>query len=110
MRRLAPLLAIMISTLLAYVISGDPYFGLSVFIMGALMYVVAINPSIGGPLFYGLLGFLGGFLLALLLGLTVFKNSRIGSYALFSLLIIGPAIALFIGKKNNYRLWFSLKP
>ncbi|WP_297480444.1 hypothetical protein [Thermococcus sp.] len=110
MRGLAPLLAIVISTLLAYAISGDPYFGLSILIMGALMYVVTINPSIGGPLFYGLLGFLGGFLLALLLGLTVFKNSRIGSYTLFSLLIIGPVIALFIGKKNNYRLWFSLKP
>ena len=48
MRRLAPLLAIVISTLLAYVISGDPYFGLSVFIMGALMYVISLKPSIGG--------------------------------------------------------------
>ena len=95
---------------MAYILAGDIWFALSILLMGGVIYLISVKPSLGGPILYGLLGFLGGFLLALLLGLTIFRNSTIGSYALLLLLIIGPVFALRIGRRSNYSLWFNLKP
>ena len=103
-------LAIIFSTVIAYTLSGDAWFAISILLMGGVICLISVRPSLGGPILYGLLGFLGGFLLTLLLGLTIFRNSTIESYALLLLLIIGPVFALRIGRRSNYRLWFNLKP
>jgi len=109
-RDLTLFFAVVLSGTLTYVLTGDVYFAGSLLLMGFLVYTMTIKPPLGMILFYGLLGFLGGFLVALLLGLTVFRHSEVGSYLLLSLLIIGPLVAIFMGRKTNYRLWFLLKP
>ena len=110
MRNVGLIAAAIISALLFYAVSGDIGASLSVLIIGGCAYVVSLKPSIGGPLLYAFIGFFAGFILAILLGVTVFKNSTAGGDALISLLIIGPVVAVLIGRRHNYRLWVSLRP
>ena len=110
MKSVSPLLAIAVASLFAYAIAGDFMLPILVLAIGGAAYAVCLKPSLGGPIFYASIGFLGGFLLALLLGLTLFRNSVAGGYALISFLAIGPAVSILIGRRSNYRLWFSLRP
>ncbi|WP_456423682.1 hypothetical protein [Thermococcus sp.] len=110
MRNATLLFAVIFSTIIAYILAGDIWFALSILLVGGVIYLISVKPSLGGPILYGLFGFLGGFLLAILLGVAIFRNSTIGSYALLSLPIIGSIVALRIGRRGNYRLWFNLRP
>ncbi len=110
MRNVGPALAVVVSALFIYAITGDLTLPGIVLLMAGLLYVISIKPALGGSLLYGLIGFLAGFVLAIVLGVTVFRDSKIGSNALISLLVIGPMIAILLGRRSNYPLWFLLKP
>ncbi|ACS34280.1 hypothetical protein [Thermococcus gammatolerans] len=110
MRNVGPALAVVVSALFIYAITGDLTLPGIVLLMAGLLYVISIKPALGGPLPYGLIGFLAGFVLAIVLGVTVFRDSKIGSNALISLLVIGPMIAILLGRRSSYRLWLLLRP
>ncbi|NJE54927.1 hypothetical protein E3E28_06870 [Thermococcus sp. 21S9] len=110
MRNVGPALAVVVSAIFIYAITGDLTLSGIILLMAGFLYVISIKPALGGPLLYGLIGFLAGFVLAIVLGVTVFRDSKIGSDALISLLVIGPVIAILLGRKSNYHLWFLLSP
>ena len=110
MKNIGLLVAIAVPVVFLYAVVGDPWVAVSFLVLGLAVYLVSIRPSIGGPMFYAFLGFSAGFLLALLLGLTLLKDSRVGSYFLLSLPIVGLVAAVLLGRRSNYRLWFSLRP
>jgi len=110
MRNVGLIAAVIISALLFYTVSGDIGASLSVLIIGCCAYVISLKPSIGGLLLYALIGFFAGLILAIVLGVTVFRNSTVRSDTLTSLLVISPVVAVLIGRRHNYRLWVPLRP
>jgi len=110
MKNVGLILVVVLSAIVFYALTGDPGSAIGVLVVGLGAYLVSVRPSLGGPLLYAFIGFFVGFVLAIVLGVTLFKNSKIGSDALISLLVIGPVIAILLGRRSNYRLWLSLRP
>jgi len=82
--------------------------GLSGLISSAMLSVIILlsvsSPKRAGMIFYFFLGFLGGFALAIVIGV---KTNATGweSAALISLPFLGALIALLYGRRSDYLSW-----
>jgi hypothetical protein len=98
------------TALLYYAVRRDMIGTFSWLFLLGLIYLVSLKPQIGGPILYGLFGFLLGFAIALAIGLTLPLSEKVKSSILALLLVLGPLLGVYVGKKRNYSLWWSLKP
>ncbi|WP_297501837.1 hypothetical protein [Thermococcus sp.] len=82
-------------------------FSLAIVFLGA--YAVSLRPGVGAPLLYAFIGFFAGFVVAIIIGV---ETNATGWKAaiLWTLPFSGAFIAISEGKRDNYRLWWSLKP
>ncbi|NJE06017.1 hypothetical protein E3E36_07670 [Thermococcus sp. M36] len=64
-----------------------------------------MKPRVGGAIFYALLGFLGGFSLTLILGMTLPLPETVRDIMMAALPLTGLILALYYGKKSNYTWW-----
>ncbi|ASJ00194.1 hypothetical protein [Thermococcus gorgonarius] len=70
----------------------------------ALLLLSASNPRWAGMIFYFFIGFLAGFVVALIIGVET-NATGWKSGALMILPFIGAFLALYYGKKSNYLSW-----
>jgi len=92
-----------------YLLRGDVVgaFSLAIIFLGA--YAVSSRPRVGAPLLYAFIGFFAGFAVAIIIGVET-NATGWKAAVLWALPFSGAFIAICEGKRDNYMLWWSLRP
>ena len=109
MRDVAVIALIFITAGAYYALKGDAVGAVSLAVVFLGVYALSFKPRLGALMLYAFIGFFIGFALAIAIGV---KTNATGwkSAILWTLPILGTLLAVYAGKRSNYRLWWSLRP
>ncbi|WP_456365983.1 hypothetical protein [Thermococcus sp.] len=109
MKDVAVIALILITAGAYYVLKGDAVGAVSLAVVFLGAYALSFKPRLGALLLYALMGFFAGFVVAIIIGVET-NATGWKAAALWALPLSGTLIAVYEGKRDNYRLWWGLRP